>query len=323
MLLPTSSIISAGAERAVKLAERGRGCVDMVSGHLGDAILVENMFVVINTRDPFEAAFECLGSEPGAEIVAYLIVEAAASRIFRVDNLRIVMGEKLVEDLSSAVTRTGVVSFRAHVIYIRSAGIPVTASLVCPRCGSSFESHVHTPLTYLSIIRNELFDFEWLPAAKCPRCGATLPSYLRLLPASRALEIARKGERFRIVKYDDEVLLSAGVVAEYRDDGVDLSRLAFIAFEGEHGFLIFHGTYIFDAVPLPSWSNWDQYSYSWLNEDLMLFAEEMQRRREKIPGFMVLAVTAKRDEASLGGAIFTESRELDHIRSMIRGDKKD
>lgn len=316
----TSSIISAAVERAAVLAERARRCVDTVAGHL-DADLAMDMFAIINTRDPFDVAFECLGSEQGSEVVAYLVVEAAASRLFKVDEIKIVMGEKLVEGLASAVSRPGVVSFRAHVLYITFDEIPVTATLTCPRCGSRFDGHVHVPLTFLSILRNEVFDWEWLPTTQCPRCGVTLPSYLRLLPASKTLEIVRERRYFKISKYEDAVALSTGVVAGYRDGDVDLSSLGFIALEGEHGFMVFHTSYVFDAVPLPSWVNWDQYSYAWIEEDLMLFAEEMLAKRKRIPGFMVLAVSAKRDEASLGGAIFAESRELDLIRSVIRGAK--
>ncbi|MEM1632194.1 MAG: hypothetical protein QXX83_08720 [Thermofilum sp.] len=304
------------------LAERARGCVDMVSGHLGDAVLLRDKYAVINTRDPFDAAFECLGSEPGSEIVAYLAVEAAASRFFHVDGLRIVVGEKLVEDLASAVRRPGVVSFKAQMLYISSDEVPEDAILICPRCGSRFKSRVHIPLTFLSILRTELFDFDWVPAARCPKCDVILPSFLKLLPASKALEAAKERRYFKIAGYEDAVALTTGVAAGYRDGELDLSSLVFIAIEGEYGFMLAHGRYVFDAVPLPNWGNWDQYSYSWIDEDLMLFAEQMLIRGEKIPGFMVLAATEKRKrDASLGTAVFAESQELDLIRSVIRGAK--
>jgi len=94
---------------------RDRGCVERVSKHIGtgvvpapDQVPGEEPIVLINSWEVLEDAYNCIGDQPGYEIVSLITVIASAKKKLRAS--WVAMGGGLVEDLREAVKRRGVVS---------------------------------------------------------------------------------------------------------------------------------------------------------------------------------------------------------------------
>ena len=311
---------------------RDRGCVERVSKHIGtgvvpapDQVPGEEPIVLINSWEVLEDAYNCIGDQPGYEIVSLITVIASAKKKLRAS--WVAMGGGLVEDLREAVKRRGVVSFTTYIAGTLYRNIPREAWLRCPSCGHEFRAYVYIPLAYLSTALEDLPGWGWSPRAACPRCGFVGISYIHMLPSRKALEIARQGLFFRQVEPAEEVaVIGIAVAIPYREDGyIDFSQAVALMAEGEafpHVALEPGAAVDVDAVPLPEWGNWDPEDTAWVSEDIMVLADNMLRIGARVKAYMAVTVSAhppkeRAGTRSVGSMVITESKEIHEAINML------